>query len=238
MLRMQQLTRLSALSRTSVVTARSLVQRRCPSGPSCRWTSTSSHAKRDGFLKDAWAQYSIWLETKPLTTKIVTGSVIAAVGDVNCQLFLEGDKPFDYKRAAIFTFLGGVLVSPILHVWYGFLGTTVPGVTGLALGKRLVLDQLVFAPTFLPVFFSSLLALEGTPDKIPEKLADDWWPAVKTNWAVWVPAQLINFRFVTGSLQVLFANVVGLFWNSYLSYVSHADHHVEHDDKLAIKASA
>lgn len=83
----------------------------------------------------------------------------------------------------------------------------------------------MFAPTFLPLFFSALLTLEGEPEKIPEKLAAEWWPATKANWAVWIPAQLINFRFVPGSLQVLFSNSVGLLWNSYLSFISHADEH-------------
>lgn len=83
----------------------------------------------------------------------------------------------------------------------------------------------MFAPSFLPIFFTTLLTLEGDVGKVPEKLKQEWWPAVKANWVVWVPAQLLNFRFVPGSLQVLFSNVVGLFWNSYMSYISHTDAH-------------
>jgi hypothetical protein len=52
-----------------------------------------------------------------------------------------------------------------------------------------------------------------------------------------VPAQLLNFRFVPGNLQVLFANVVGLFWNSYLSYVSHLSHDKDHEEE-SVKAIA
>ncbi|KAF1330492.1 Peroxisomal membrane mpv17 pmp22-like protein, partial [Globisporangium splendens] len=187
-------------------------------------TSSSSSANENVF-KRAWAKYNTLLQTHPVSTKIVTGSAIAAIGDINCQAFLEPDTRFSVKRVMIFTFLGGVFISPILHVWYGFLGRVVPGTTNAAIAKRLALDQLGFAPTFLPIFFTVLLTLEGNVDKVPEKLKKDWWSAVKTNWGVWVPAQLINFRFVPGSLQVLFSNVVGLFWNSYLSYISHSDAH-------------
>ncbi|POM76124.1 Hypothetical protein PHPALM_6678 [Phytophthora palmivora] len=88
--------------------------------------------------------------------------------------------------------------------------------------KRLALDQLGFAPTFLPVFLSSVLTLEGHAQDIPDKLRNDWWPVTKANWGVWVPAQILNFRFVPGPMQVLFSNVVGLLWNAYLSYVSHS----------------
>ncbi|RLN64017.1 hypothetical protein BBJ29_005348 [Phytophthora kernoviae] len=135
----------------------------------------------------------------------------------------ENKAEIDTKRTAIFTLLGGVLVSPVLHVWYGFLGSRVAGVSTLAVAKRLALDQLGFAPTFLCVFLSSLLTLEGEAKSIPDKLRADWWPAMKANWGVWVPAQILNFRFVPGSMQVLFSNVVGLAWNTYLSYISHLE---------------
>jgi hypothetical protein len=136
---------------------------------------------------------------------------------------MEADEhaKFDVKRAAIFTLLGGLLISPILHGWYKLLGAKLPGTSTAAVLKRLALDQLGFAPTFLPVFISSVLTLEGNAQQIPDKLRADWWPVTKANWVVWVPAQILNFRFVPGSMQVLFSNVVGLLWNAYLSYVSH-----------------
>lgn len=177
----------------------------------------------EGFFKRAWIKYNALLVSHPVSTKIVTGSTIALIGDVNCQVFLEVDQPFSAKRAVIFTLIGGVFIVPILHVWYGFLRRAVPGTSNLAIAKRLAMDQLGFAPTFLPIFFTALLTLEGDVDKVPEKIKNDWWPAVTANWVLWVPAQLINFRFVPGSLQVLFSNVVGLFWNSYLSFLSHSD---------------
>lgn len=229
-------------------------------------STNKNESSSEAFFKRAWTKYMLLLETRPLATKVVSGAAIAAIGDINCQVFLEPDSPFDVKRAVTFTFLGGAFISPLLHVSYGFLGRAFPGTSAVVrplsplalyeclpalisrsrtlllaasyargseclttllqtVAKRLALDQLVFAPTFLSVFFSLLLTLEGEADKVPEKLAQDWWPAVKANWVVWVPAQLINFRFVPGSLQVLFSNVVGLFWNMYMSLVSHSEAH-------------
>uniref|UniRef100_M4BN28 Uncharacterized protein n=1 Tax=Hyaloperonospora arabidopsidis (strain Emoy2) TaxID=559515 RepID=M4BN28_HYAAE len=148
------------------------------------------------------------------------------MGDVLCQFMvnhLDGhERGFDAKRAAIFTVLGGGVISPMLHVWYKLLGALLPGVAPLTIAKRLALDQLVFAPTFLPVFLSLVMTLEGHVEQIPDKLRADWWPVTKANWVVWVPAQFINFRFVPSSMQVLFSNVLGLLWNAYLSYVSHS----------------
>lgn len=202
-----------------------------------RFSSTSSSSSSS--FKGAWEKYLALLETRPLATKIVTGGAIGGAGDLGCQLVLEDGK-LDLKRLAIFTAMNGALVSPVLHLWYRFLGATVPGVATPAIAKRLAMDQLGFAPTFLPVFFSTLLALEGQADRIPDKLRQDWWPTTRANWTVWVPAQLLNFRFVPAPLQVLFANVVGLFWNAYLSFVSHsqiADGHAgegEEDEDVAL----
>ncbi|CAH0479231.1 unnamed protein product [Peronospora belbahrii] len=179
-------------------------------------SSSASTARR------IWTSYALLLETHPLSVKIVTGGVIAGLGDIVCQLALEGEHQFNVKRAAIFTFLGGGVISPILHVWYRILNTSLPGVSATAIAKRLAMDQLGFAPLFLPIFLSSVMTLEGRAQFIPDKLQADWWPITKTNWIVWVPAQLVNFRFVPGSMQVLFSNVMGLFWNAYLSYASHS----------------
>jgi hypothetical protein len=39
-----------------------------------------------------------------------------------------------------------------------------------------------------------------------------------TNWIMWIPAQLVNFRFVPARFQVLFSNMVALIWNAYFSF--------------------
>ncbi|CAH0493822.1 unnamed protein product [Peronospora farinosa] len=175
-------------------------------------------------VRRLWTSYASLLETHPLRVKIVTGGVIAGLGDVICQLALENNERYlNVKRVAIFTFVGGVLISPVLHVWYRLLSTRLPGISATAIAKRLAMDQLGFAPMFLPIFISSVMTLEGRMEFIPDKLKTDWWPITKANWIVWVPAQLVNFRFVPGSMQVLFSNVMGLFWNAYLSYVSHSE---------------
>jgi hypothetical protein len=57
--------------------------------------------------------------------------------------------------------------------------------------------------------------------KIVEKLQADVVTTVLTNNGVWIPAQLINLGLVPPQYQVLFANFVGLFWNTYLSAVTY-----------------
>ena len=109
------------------------------------------------------------------------------MGDLMAQKTQEHD--IDQARAASFTILGVVLVGPVLHFWYkpisisvefkfldcindnlpryGFLARVLPATTITVTGIRLVVDQLIFAPLFIPAFCCSLLFLEGkAPDAI------------------------------------------------------------------------
>lgn len=45
----------------------------------------------------------------------------------------------------------------------------------------------------------------------------------QVDWAFWPAAQFINFRFVPGSLRVLYVSFAALLWNIFLSYIKH-DH--------------
>lgn len=68
------------------------------------------------------------------------------------------------------------------------------------------------------VFLSSMAVMEG--NSAQKKLETTWWPALKTNWLVWPAVQTVNFTFLPLQYRVLFANVVSIGWNSYLSWVN------------------
>ncbi|KAF0695243.1 Aste57867_13935 [Aphanomyces stellatus] len=211
--------------------AAALAARRSVTKPSLTFRLCTTNAKKDipPSSPSLWQQYMHLLEKYPLTTKALTSSVIAGTGDVLCQTAFES-KPFDVQRFATFTALGGVFIAPTLHVWYGFLNRAITGTAKAAVASRLVLDQFVFAPTFMASFFGVLLVVtpsdpasegDSLAKRFQDKLNRDWWPAVQTNWVVWIPAQLCNFALVPPALQVLFSNVIGLFWNAYMSYISY-----------------
>jgi hypothetical protein len=66
----------------------------------------------------AW--YTRQLTENPIITKALTSAVIVLAGDLGCQLVIEGNG-LDIARLARMFFLGGALVAPVLHVWYGAL---------------------------------------------------------------------------------------------------------------------
>lgn len=120
-----------------------------------------------------------------VATKALTSAAIVGSGDMACQTLFEGrslqrggaarpegDAPtvdcgtgaagdaFDHVRLGNMTLLGAVLVAPVLHVWYGFLGRKIPGTAVGPVVGRVFLDQALFAPAFIAVFFSALAVSE------------------------------------------------------------------------------
>ncbi|XP_058512982.1 peroxisomal membrane protein 2 [Ochotona princeps] len=49
------------------------------------------------------------------------------------------------------------------------------------------------------------------------KMRSSFWPALQTNWKVWTPLHFINISYVPPQFWVLFANLVALFWYTYLA---------------------
>ncbi len=146
-----------------------------------------------------------------MVVKSITSAAIVGGGDVACQVLVERrsftirkeQAQIDFPRAGRFLFLGGTLIAPSLHLWYGFLGRSIQGAGLQPAMKRMLLDQLIFAPSFIGCFFCALAGLEGkSRAELEAQLRKDWAPSVVANWKLWVPAQLINFSLVPVHLQV------------------------------------
>ncbi|GMI61552.1 hypothetical protein ScalyP_jg555 [Parmales sp. scaly parma] len=183
-----------------------------------------------------------------MTTKMFSSGVLLTIADSLCQFIEHTNKnrrlaesfptndstessstfTLDVSRLVRFSLMGAFFIAPATHHWYNYLTKVLPFpkpntphfVTTL---KRVVLDQVAFAPFFIPAFFAALSTLEGkSVVQTIDKVKADTKPTYITNLGVWVPAQLVNFSVVPGRYQVLFSNFVGFFWNTYLSYVSNS----------------
>jgi protein Mpv17 len=116
--------------------------------------------------------------------------------------------------------LNGIAIfGPAATTWFKFLQTKVvlPN-KKLEICARVGVDQLLFAPTNLFVFLSTMSILEGVSPR--EKLAKTYTGALQSNWMVWPFVQVVNFSFVPLDYRVLFVNGLSIFWNCYLSYIS------------------
>ena len=163
------------------------------------------------------ARYRWHLETRPLLTKVLTTTGITALGSVAADVVQNPRNPaaIDFRRAARFGLVGGLLTAPICHIWYGQLGKWF-GLGGLRCGlRKATLDTLVFATPWQFGFLTCVYALEAAPlvgmpapeqpaACSPHERAAAIMPGVMRDYVrVWVPVQIVNFIFVPLPLQVL-----------------------------------
>mmetsp|Transcript_29130 Transcript_29130/g.40996 ORF Transcript_29130/g.40996 Transcript_29130/m.40996 type:complete len:182 (-) Transcript_29130:52-597(-) len=173
-------------------------------------------------VRTFWKPYLNALENYPLITKAGTAGTLLAGGDIIAQTVISPSQPFSYDvaRTARMASVGLFLTGPMMHFWYKILDKTVtakglPGVVG-----KIVLDQSIFAPCIVSVFFISNGFFQGrSANEITSQLKRDMWPTMKYNWTVWPAAMAINFAFVPQNLRVLYVSSVALVWNTYLSLV-------------------
>ena len=84
------------------------------------------------FIRNPLQWYAQKLDSHPIATKVITSGLISGSGDLLCQYLstkkdneIEDEKQqhsnsYDWKRTINFTILGGVLVAPTVHIWYGY----------------------------------------------------------------------------------------------------------------------
>lgn len=113
----------------------------------------------------------------------------------------------------------------MLRTWYGILNKYI-GSQGKAVAiKKVIVDQLLFAPTFLGIFISTLGALEGKKfENIKSDLTKNYPDILKANYSIWPAVQIVNFYVVPLKYQVLCVQSVALFWNTYVSWKTHVSH--------------
>jgi protein Mpv17 len=158
----------------------------------------------------------------PIATQITTTGFLFSAGDCITQNFFEESEAFDFHRTLRLAVFGAGMAGPAMVYWYRFLNKNIVFRSPIGqLVTRVAMDQFIFAPSFLFLFFSYNGLMEGQSiDKIKEKFRKGYWPALVGNWTVWPLVQLVNFRFVPLHYQTVVVNSVALGWNSYLSMLN------------------
>lgn len=200
-------------------------------------------------FKRLFSRYQHNLRKRPYTTNLLSSGTIFVVGDLLAQYFfpnqpVASDDPkhqqkvalakpdqfqFDYLRCARAFVYGGVIFSPIGYHWYRFIAGVSSPVkvanrtlqTVLNNTTRVFVDQAMFSPIAVLMYFSLMSMLElRSYDEIKQKLRDNYWATLKTNWLVWPLFQSFNFTVVPLEFRLLSSNILAIFWNCYLSYLN------------------
>ncbi|XP_051032347.1 peroxisomal membrane protein 2 [Phodopus roborovskii] len=170
----------------------------------------------------ALAQYLLLLKLYPVFTKAVSSGILSALGNLLAQTIEKKQKndsqSLDISGLLRYLVYGFFVTGPLSHYFYLFMEYWIPPEVPLATVKRLLLDRLLFAPTFLLLFFLIMNLLEGKDvSAFTTKMRSGFWPALQMNWRMWTPLQFININYVPLQFRVLFANMAALFWYAYLA---------------------
>jgi len=121
------------------------------------------------------------------------------------------------KRYAI---MGTVCISPLFTRWYGWLDTKYPCTTTRVVLKKLFLDQFVFTPVVVVVFYVGMSYLEGKRGpSVFDELIEKGPKTFAMDCCFWLPATAINFIFVPAWLRIAFIGMSSFLWLNVLCWI-------------------
>lgn len=181
-------------------------------------------------MSSFYAKYNQILKKRPVLTNVVTTAFLFGTGDALAQKVANRNKPkpHDSLRTLRAVIYGGVIFAPMADKWYKVLGAVkIPSWKSPAadLIARVGLDQGVFAPFIgIPLYYTMMTMMEGGDMRaIKNKIQNNWFDTLYTNWLVWPGVQLVNFAVVPVHFRLLVVNVVSIGWNCYLLMIMNGD---------------
>ncbi|WOO77183.1 Protein SYM1 [Vanrija pseudolonga] len=186
------------------------------------------------------AAYLRQLSTRPLRTKMITSTVLFSIGDSIAQFGIEGRRlgadgsevdqagdpieAWDPQRAARLAFYGGFIFAPLAHNWLGFIEKIKYPSKIRTLATRLAVDQFLWGPFIVCMFWGCNGILEGKSiPEVKQKVEMAFLPVYMRSMCVFGPTAAINFTLIPPQHRLTVAQIVGLGWNTYLSYLNHVN---------------
>ena len=82
---------------------------------------------------------------------------------------------------------------------------------------KVALDQLTYGPFTNWLYFFVIGWFNGQSlAEIQSKVSREFLPIMLANWRIWPAVTFINFKFVPPALQVLFGNIIAIFWTTWV----------------------
>lgn len=166
----------------------------------------------------------VFLNEHPHLSSMTTSGILTGlVPDILAQRY-EGGR-IDLKRTFKMTLLGSLSNGLILGYFYNWVNDFVPGKGFWSTEAKIAIDQLCYAPVFIPAYLSAKHLLEGKSwTGFGHKLRSDWNYIIPRLWTFWWAFGAQAVYFAPLDLRVYIANVLSVLWYSILSNMVHKEH--------------
>lgn len=170
----------------------------------------------------AWRWYNHQLVAHPVTTKSVTSAALFGVADALAQTRDEHAVEMPARERARRTVkmmaIGGLLVGPMNHWFYGWLADKVP-----SLWWRVFYEEVVKMPAVMVLIQNISNIADGmTPAESAARVKHNFPKCCAVALALWVPAGAAIQGVVPLAYRVLACNVIQVAWEAFSSLVNHA----------------
>ena len=162
---------------------------------------------------------------KPLTSNVISATVISWVGDIIAQSVETRDR-FDLRRSLRVSLWGAISSGPVF-IWLRRLENFVgPKATLISSFKKVAIHQAVASPIFNSLFYGYVCAWEA---KENEPVIEKWKTKLRKEFvstqiaalALWFPANMLAFTYLPLRYRLPFQFALGPVWIGYLSFIGH-----------------
>ncbi|XP_043685498.1 protein Mpv17 [Vespula pensylvanica] len=174
-------------------------------------------------MRIIFKSYQKLLSKYPVRIQAMQAGILMGLGDQLSQNLIERRKfkDLDFVRTSHFASIGFFIAGPATTTWYRILDKYIGSKGGVIVVKKVLCDQLLFAPTFLSILLVSIGLLQGSNiNSLKHKLETSYFEILINNYKIWPMVQLVNFYFIPLQYQVLLVQSVALLWNTYISYIT------------------
>ena len=117
--------------------------------------------------------------------------------------------------------IGGIISIPS-YKWFLWLGRHFNYASHLkSLAAKIVVSQMLFTPIFNTYFFGMQTLLSGgslrdAKERVVKTVPVSW----KNSWKLWPAVTAFTFTFIRAQNRSVFAGVVAIGWQTYLSWLN------------------
>lgn len=172
--------------------------------------------------------YGNMQKRRPMLTQFEASIIVYFCGDLSAQMMSTtafADGPYEPVRSLRAMLIGGISSIPS-YKWFLFLGRSFNYGSGqvghwFSIAVKIAINQTFFTPIFNTYFFGMQSLLSGasweqTKRRVVETVPVSW----KNSWKVWPAVTAFSFTFIRPQNRSIFAGVIAVFWQMYLSWLN------------------